>query len=215
MENKTHNDYITSIENAERRYSFNVLESKAEKREEEDEYYITGYAAKYNSETDLGYIREIIMPGAFDDNMNDDVRALFNHEESAILGRTVAKTLEIGSDGVGLWYRVRLDKRNSDHMNLFYSIQRGDVSQSSFAFIVKEQSWERTSDDKPNLRKIVKVEKLFDVSPVTYPAYNNTSINTSVALRSMKESIKEEMPQEDWELESRKMKLHILKLQSI
>jgi HK97 family phage prohead protease len=203
-------DYIKNIENAERRFVVSELESKHEVRsidnEEEDEYIITGYAAKYNSETDLGYIREVIMPNAFDEVLQDDVRALLNHDESSILGRTKSGTLRIWADGIGLGYEVKLDKRNTDHMNTYYSIQRGDISQSSFAFIVKEQSWEK--GEQTNLRKIMKVERLFDVSPVTYPAYNDTS----VASRSMAESIKDEMPQEDWEFESRKMKLQILKI---
>jgi len=130
-------DYIKNIENAERRFVVSELESKHEVRsidnEEEDEYIITGYAAKYNSETDLGYIREVIMPNAFDEVLQDDVRALLNHDESSILGRTKSGTLRIWADGIGLGYEVKLDKRNTDHMNTYYSIQRGDISQSSFA----------------------------------------------------------------------------------
>jgi HK97 family phage prohead protease len=211
MENK---DYITEIPNAERRYF--VTDAKTEKRsigegeEMQEEYYITGYAAKFNSETDLGYLREIIMPGAFDECLQDDVRALKNHDENMLLGRTKSKTAEIGVDGIGLWYRVRLDNRNTDHMNLYYSVERGDISESSFAFVIKEQSFEKGDGTKNNLRKIVKVEKLYDVSPVTYPAYQNTSINTSVALRSMKDAIQDEAPAH--ELETIKRAIQILSI---
>ncbi len=206
-------DYINSIENAERRYF--VTDAKAEKRSEGemDDYYITGYAAKFNSETDLGYLREIILQGAFDEVMNDDVRALKNHDENILLGRTKSKTAEIGTDEIGLWYRVKLDSRNSDHMNLYYSIERGDISESSFAFVIKEQSFVKGENGQSNLRKIMKIERLFDVSPVTYPAYKNTSINASVALRSMAQIIKDEEPQNvDLQTEERARAIKILSL---
>jgi HK97 family phage prohead protease len=206
MENSK--DYILSIKDAERRYV--EVEMKAEKRsmgegdDMEEELYITGYAAKINNETNLGNIREMIMPGAFDEALQDDVRVLKNHDENYIVGRTLSKTAEIGVDGIGLWYRARIDKRNSDHMNLYYSVERGDISQSSFAFSVKEQAFEKGEGMQPNLRKIVKVSKLYDVSPVTYPAYANTSINTNVALRSMSAAM--DVIEEDYELESMRMK---------
>lgn len=211
---ESNKDYIESIPGAERR--FFSTDAKTEKRAvegSEDEYYITGYAAKFNSETDLGYLREVIMPGAFDNVLQDDVRALKNHDENMLLGRTYSKTAEIGVDGIGLWYRVRLDKRNTDHMNLYYSMERGDISESSFAFIIKEQSFEKGEGNQNNLRKIIKLERLFDVAPVTYPAYQNTSVNTGVALRSMKEAIKEEVPGEPKHVtEAREREIQILKL---
>jgi len=206
-------DYIKDIKDCERRYF--LTDAKAEKRAEgeTEDYFITGYAAKFNSETDLGYLREIIMPGAFDNVLQDDVRALKNHDENMLLGRTKAKTAEIGVDGVGLWYRVRLDSRNSDHMNLYYSIERGDISESSFAFVIKEQSFEKGEANQNNLRKIIKVERLYDVSPVTYPAYQNTSISTSIALRSMNEVLKEEIDNtHEIEAEERLRKIKILSL---
>lgn len=213
MENNK--DYISNIENAERRYFLTDAKAKVEKRAEGEgeDYYITGYAAKFNNETDLGYLREIILPGAFDDVMGDDVRALKNHDENMLLGRTYSKTAEIGKDDIGLWYRVKLDSRNSDHMNLYYSIERGDISESSFAFIIKEQSFVKGENGQNNLRKIMKIERLFDVSPVTYPAYKNTSINATVALRSMGEAMQPQVEvATEEELETRNRAIKILSL---
>jgi HK97 family phage prohead protease len=209
-------DYITEIPKGERRY----FDSKFELRNDDDDktYTIKGYAALFNSRTSLGYIDEMIMPEAFDEVLNNDVRALFNHDSNIVLGRgnnmfgayPDKQTLTFGIDNFGLWYEVKLDRSITMHNDLAKLIERGDVSQSSFAFTVKEDSWERGQDGKPSLRKIVKVESLYDVSPVTYPAY----ADTTVAMRSMPRETTE--PVEDFEYESRLMEMKIkeLKLKS-
>jgi HK97 family phage prohead protease/HK97 family phage major capsid protein len=127
---------------------------------------LEGYAAVFNSETDLGHFREVIKPGAFDDVMTNDVRALINHDPNLILGRTENGTLELSTDERGLKYRVKLG--NQQYAKDFYeSVKRGDISQSSFAFTIKEQTW----NDERTVRSVDKVRQLLDVSPVTYPAY--------------------------------------------
>lgn len=131
-----------------------------------DDMVLEGYAAVFNSETDLGHFREVIKPGAFDDVMTNDVRALINHDPNLILGRTENGTLELSTDERGLKYRVKLGAQQ--YAKDFYeSVKRGDISQSSFAFTIKEQSW----NEERTVRSVDKVRQLLDVSPVTYPAY--------------------------------------------
>lgn len=138
---------------------------------------IEGYAAIFNSETQIGdYFREVVRPGAFTGAVqSDDVRALVNHDPSLVLGRTAAGTLTLTEDAKGLRYRVTLPNTTIAR-DLMASIKRGDISQSSFAFQVTKMSWgERAAGQLP-LRQIEEV-KLFDVSPVTYPAYDATSVS--------------------------------------
>jgi len=138
-----------------------------EVRESEgDDMTLEGYAAVYNSETDLGHFREVIKPGAFDDVLDNDVRALINHDPNLILGRTTNGTLELSVDERGLKYRVKLG--DQQYAKDFYeSVKRGDISQSSFAFTIDKQSW----NEERTVRSVDKVRQLLDVSPVTYPAY--------------------------------------------
>lgn len=139
---------------------------------------ISGYAAVFDSETTIGdMFRERIASTAFDLAINrDDVRALFNHDANLPLGRTSAKTLTLSTDRVGLKYSIILPA-TSYAADLKISIQRGDVSQSSFAFSADEDTW-----TKPiraallPLRTIVKAT-LFDVSPVTFAAYASTTVS--------------------------------------
>ena len=133
---------------------------------EGDEMTLEGYAAVYNTETDLGHFREVIKPGAFDDVLTNDVRALINHNPDLIIGRTTNGTLELSVDERGLKYKVTLGEQQ--YAKDFYeSVKRGDISQSSFAFTIDKQSW----NEERTVRSVDKVRQLLDVSPVTYPAY--------------------------------------------
>lgn len=180
-------DYIANIENAERRFFSNPV--NVEKRMDGDanpEFKnIEGYAALYNSRTDLGYMFEEIAPGAFDDVLGDDVRCLFNHDPNQILARTVNGTLSLSVDATGLKYAYTTPNR-SYAKDLQNAIESGDVSESSFGFRVKEAEWLEL-EGGAMVRRITKVEMLYDVSPVTYPAYKDTS----VAQRSLSDFKKE------------------------
>jgi len=137
---------------------------------------LAGYAAVFNEETVIGAFRERIEPGAFDQTLGADVRALVNHDPNLILGRTLSGTLRLSSDAHGLRYEVD-PPQTSYASDLLESVRRGDVTQSSFAFRVIADEWEQAgrSGELP-LRRIQQVE-LFDVSPVTYPAYTQTSVS--------------------------------------
>jgi HK97 family phage prohead protease len=139
---------------------------------------IGGVAAVINSVTDLGYFEEVIMAGAFDNALSKDydIRCLFNHEAELILGRTKANTCKVFVNGDGnLEYTWVPDYENPTHMSVVRSIMRGDITQSSFAFTIKEQTWSESEKYGTMGKRTIKViEDLYDVSPVTYPAYEDT-----------------------------------------
>ena len=157
-----------------------------------DDMVLEGYAAVFNSETDLGHFREVIKPGAFDDVMTNDVRALINHDPNLILGRTENGTLELSTDERGLKYRVKLGAQQ--YAKDFYeSVKRGDISQSSFAFTIKDQSW----NEERTVRSVDKVRQLLDVSPVTYPAYAAATVQARDQQLELDEAIAEAVADTD------------------
>lgn len=153
-------------------------------RESEDSATVSGYAAVFNKDTVIGGggwgFRERIAPGAFDEAITrDDVRALFNHDPNILLGRNVSGTLRLSVDKRGLKYEIDMpDTQAANDVRTL--IKRGDVSGSSFAFRVEEdgEEWDEEPMKKGQLpvRTITRAE-LFDVSPVTYPAYPQTSVS--------------------------------------
>lgn len=158
---------------------------------------VRGYAAKFNSRSDnLGGesypFFEVIAPGAFDDVLADDVRALFNHDANLILARSRAGkgTLRLFVDETGLGYEFEPDIEQSYARDLVRALARGDVDQSSFAFSVASEGDKWVEEDGIVTRTIKKVGRLFDVSPVTYPAYPDAS----VALRSLDQFRKAHQP---------------------
>jgi HK97 family phage prohead protease len=169
-----------AVTNIERR----IVTSKVELRGEGEQKRLQGYAAVFNEETVIGGgwwgFREKIDPGAFTDAITaDDVRALFNHDPNYVLGRNTSGTLTLKEDDHGLHYDIDppATQVGRDVVTL---VSRGDISQSSFAFIVPEDGDDWNYDEvkvgKLPLRTIRKVQ-LMDVSPVTYPAYPSTSVS--------------------------------------
>lgn len=151
---------------------------------------VEGYAAIYNEETDIGGVfREVIRPGAFRSAIErgDDVTLNINHNDNYLLARTSSGTLELREDKKGLWVRSELDPSDPDVARLVPKMRRGDLSKMSFAFSVPEggQSWSEGAGGM-DVREIKDV-MLFDVSVVSTPAYNGTSI----ALRSKDEAKRE------------------------
>jgi len=148
---------------------------KTEIRAAKDEKpQIEGYAAVFNTETDLGYVRESIAPGAFKRAIAEkqDVRCLFNHEPDHVLGRTKSGTLALDEDAKGLHFLCDLPDTQMGK-DVREMIKRGDVDQCSFGFIVRDE--EITYDDD-FAKRVIKDADLFDVSPVTFPAYPTTSV---------------------------------------
>ena len=133
---------------------------------------IEGHAAIFDSlSQDLGFMfpfKERINKGAFKSSLEkDDIRALWNHDANYVLGRNKAGTLELTETNKGL--RVRIHPPDTQWArDLTESIRRGDVSQMSFGFVVEKETW--SVEGKEDIRTLEKV-KLYDVSPVTFPAY--------------------------------------------
>lgn len=181
-----------------------------EQGEDTEKRKMVGHAAVFGQATDIGgWFREQVEPGAFKSSIRkDDVRALFNHDENYVLGRNTAGTLKMSEDSEGL--KVSIEPPDTQFArDLAVSIDRGDISQMSFAFQVLEEEWIRGEKKELDLRKIKKV-RLFDVSPVTYPAYEGTDI----ALRSRENWQKEQdEPVEDRPVTSQdilKLRQHFL-----
>jgi HK97 family phage prohead protease len=151
--------------------------SFAEFRDSENTKTLRGHAATFDDVYSLGMFEERIAPGAFDDVLEDDVRALFNHDSNHVLGRTKSGTLRLSIDERGLFTEIDLPE-SATHLR--EAIERGDVDQMSFGFTVAGDEWETNEDTGRELRTITKIGRLFDVSPVTFPA----NPNTDVALRS-------------------------------
>lgn len=145
---------------------------------------LVGHAAVFNQlSDDLGGFREQVAPGAFADAIanKDDVRALFNHDPNFVLGRTASKTLVLAEDARGLLIDILLPDTPTVNDLVIAPIKRSDVSQMSFAFGVRPggQDWAK-NEDGVNIRTLKRL-RLFDVSPVTFPAYPQTD----VAVRSL------------------------------
>lgn len=167
--------------NTERRYHSDEI--KIEQRSGDDKgITLRGYAAVFNSlSEDLGGFREQIVPGAFKEAIEtDDIRALLNHDANFVLGRNRAKTLELKEDARGLAVVINAPD-TSFARDLVVSMERGDITQMSFAFRVKPngEDWAK-NDDGVWIRSVKRV-RLYDVSPVTYAAYTATDI----AVRSL------------------------------
>lgn len=135
---------------------------------------LAGYAATFNMPAKIGgMFIEKIAPGAFRTSViRDDVRALFNHMPSFVLGRTTAGTLALAEDAKGLAFEI-LPPDTNWARDLITSVERGDVSSMSFQFLARREEWD-DSGDMP-VRTLLEVE-LVDISPVTFPAYDATSL---------------------------------------
>ena len=143
---------------------------------------LAGHAAVFNQLSEnLGGFREQIKPGAFADALADDVRALFNHDPNFILGRSTNGTLRLKEDDIGLAVEIDVPDTSSVRDQVLAPIERGDVSQMSFGFAVKPGGQDWAEDDEGRLIRTLTAVRLFDVSPVTFPAYPQTDI----AMRSL------------------------------
>ena len=139
---------------------------------------IEGYAAVFNRlSDDLGGFRERISPGAFARTLDEgaDVRALVDHNPTMIVGRTKPDTLKLTEDATGLRVRIKPPDTTVGR-NLVASIRRGDISQMSFSFMAAPGGDEWRVDDQGRTIRTLTDADLFDVSPVTFPAYSDTTV---------------------------------------
>ena len=172
---------------------------------------ITGTPIVFNQVTDLGWIREMIAPGALDNTDLKDVRFLVGHDTSGIpLARSrnnnENSTMQLSVNENGMDIRVDLDIENNPRAKELYSaVKRGDISGMSFMFTVDKDSWEDLESEHP-LRRITSISRVFEVSAVTFPAYEGTSLEAAsedsalesarASLESAREQLKEERARE-------------------
>lgn len=136
---------------------------------------IEGYFAVFNSDYEIWPgATEQVAPDAFNNCLDLDVRALCDHMTNLVLGRTSAGTLELRVDEKGLWGKIKINEQDSDAMNLYARVQRGDVSQCSFGFDILDEEYIDNRDG--SCTWILHDVYLWEVSVVTFPAYAETSV---------------------------------------
>lgn len=152
------------------------IASKFSTREDGGELFIEGYFAVFNSNYELwDGASESVAPGTFSNTLGEDIRALIDHETRLVLGRNKAGTLELREDSHGLWGKIQINPNDQDAMNLYERVKRGDVDQCSFGFeIIKEDTEIR---DDGSVHWTIREVKLYEVSVVTFPAYEETAVS--------------------------------------
>lgn len=149
---------------------------------------ISGYFSVFGSPYDIcPGVREFVDPHAFDDALSGDVRALINHDTRLVLGRTTAHTLQLRVDAHGLAGDITINRDDTDAMNLYARVQRGDVSQCSFGFDVLKDTVKNYENG--NMDFIIEKVRLYEVSVCTFPAYEETSATARSALDARREQI--------------------------
>ena len=180
----------------ERRY----FQSQARAKKADDgRMVIGGYGAIFNRYTNMGWYAEVVMPGFFDGIKDDRCACLFNHDSNIVLGRKQNNTLNLKVTPEGLDYESTLPAHRADVHEL---VEGGYIYESSFAFTALKVTWEEVDRrlltgllseadldqlsyaGKVDVRRLEKGRELFDVSPVTYAAYEGTTTDTRIARRS-------------------------------
>lgn len=159
-----------------------TVPTKFETREDNGDLHISGYFAVFNSNYEIAPdMSESIAPGAFSETLGEDVRALTNHDSTLVLGRNTAGTLTLREDSHGLWGDVLINPKDTDAMNTYERVKRGDVNQCSFGFFIEEEDVEWRDDGSVHWT-ITRV-RLFEVSVCTFPAYEATGVTARSAQR--------------------------------
>lgn len=168
--------------------------------DDETEKVIEGYFVVFNSETELfpGAFEEIA-PEAFNNTLSNDIRALINHDTNLVLGRTKAGTLELEVDEKGLFGRIKINENDTDAMNLYERVKRGDVDQCSFGFNILKEDVEHRDDG--TIKWTIREVDLHEVSVVTFPAYQETSVQAR--MREKEQFIQRRLEQRKHELKER------------
>lgn len=146
---------------------------------EDGELYLEGMFAIYDSVYKVYEgATESIARGAFSEAVNGDVRALYNHNTDLVLGRTSAGTLELRDTDAGLWGRIKINKDDTDAMNAYSRIQRGDLTGCSFGFDIPQDGESVVVRDDGTVHwTITRVDPLYEISPCVFPAYEATHIS--------------------------------------
>lgn len=172
-----------------------AFDAAFETREEDSSGIITGRPVVLNSRTDLGFCDEVIDSGALQKTDLRDVRLCLNHDTSYVYARSRqnngSSTMQIMTDVLGLTFTAGLDILNSPKaQDLYSAVKRGDIDKMSFMFTIDGYEWENLKSDHPT-RHITSIGTIFEISAVTFPAYDSTSISARDA--SALESVKREL----------------------
>ena len=168
---------------------------------------LSGHTAVFNSWTDIGgMFRERIAPGAFTRALKEsaskvDTAALFNHASDNILGRYNAGTLRLKETDEGLHYDVDLDMESELGRQIARYVERGELTGNSFAFTINKQTWDEDEESGEISRTITEVGDLYDVGPVTFPAYPDATIDAVRELREAGFEIADEVDEDEPEIE--------------
>lgn len=145
-------------------------------RSDDTGMYIEGYFSVFNSNYEIyPGCTESVAPGAFTNTLGGDIKALCDHDTRLVLGRNKAGTLELREDSHGLWGRIAINPNDSDAVNLYERVKRGDVDQCSFGFDIREE--EADFRDDGSVHFTIRDVELYEVSVVTFPAYSETSVS--------------------------------------
>lgn len=176
-----------------------VAELRASQDSDSEEMILEGYAVVFNQITDLGWCKEVIDKNAFNGANMADCVLKYNHNDGVlILARTRNKSLELTVDDHGLKVRAKLIN-TTNNRDIYISIKEGLLDKMSFAFTVAERKWDYETDT----RTVLKISRLYDVSVVDIPAYDNTEISA----RSKKEYEEEKRKYLELKHEKEKLKL--------
>ena len=145
-------------------------------REDSEEMTIEGYFAVFNSNYEIWEgASESIAPGAFTSSVGGDIRGLTNHDTTLVLGRTKAHTLELKEDSHGLWGKITINPKDSDAVNTYERVKRGDVDQCSIGFMIRSEETDFRADG--SIHWTITDVELFEVSVCTFPAYEETGVS--------------------------------------
>lgn len=158
----------------EKRQMRGVPGSFKTRAEESGDMFISGYFAVFGSEYELWPgASESVDPHAFDEALDDDIRCLINHDTRLVLGRNIAGTLQLRVEEKGLWGEVKINPNDQDAVNVYERVKRGDVNQCSFGFDIVAEKFEDRGD---SVHWTIEAVKLYEVSVVTFPAYEETGV---------------------------------------
>ena len=180
-------------------YKANNLKMRADSKE--DKKFVEGYFIVFDTETELwdGYFEKIDKK-ALDGQLEKDIRALFDHDTAKVLARTKNGTLKLRLDDKGVYGTIEINENDTEAVNLYERVKRGDIDQCSFGFFIEDSSIEKR-DDGTVLETITKLN-LLEVSVVTFPAYETTSVSARKkdferakedGLKSWKNKLKEKL----------------------
>lgn len=186
----------------ERQIRFSAAQFRAE--DQENVRKISGYFSVFGDTYDMWPdVTESIDPHAFDGALNDDIRALIDHETRLVLGRTVAGTLRLRVDNHGLWGEIDINPDDTDAMNLYARVKRGDVNQCSFGFDILDE--ERSINENTGAAHYtIKAVRLYEVSVCTFPAYKATGVEA----RAQQERQRKKREFEHWREEQKRRIKH-------